>query len=309
MTRQTMGRVLRPLVVAIVAVAATTGSSVAAAPAIGHGQQIVAVSSGSGPQIEMLQPNGRSHVIYRGLNTEAASISDLSFSDSGNQLAFTEAGGNPDRAVIVLDLASQRVKAVPTDRLTGESPSFLRDGRIVFSGGREGANRQGGTYSVRPDGSGLHRLFGRRELATDAAGDSFVATDPKGSSRSLFLLDRKGRVERRIAGPTPPHVEDLDPTLSPDGRLVVYTEEHFLGAKVHGILYAVRRDGTHRRRLTFGPESATEASFSPDGSHIVFTVSPTMSGGGLFVLPLVRLTKPRAIGLSAGFHSPAWGSR
>src|ERR1700742_1563188 len=113
-------------------------------PAVGA-DQIVAVSSGSGPQIEMLQPNGRSRVVYRGLKAEDAFIDGLSFSPGGTELAFTESGGNPNRALMVLNLSSKRAVQVPTAHLTANSPSFLRDGRIVFSGGREGADRQGGT--------------------------------------------------------------------------------------------------------------------------------------------------------------------
>jgi len=285
------------------------GSGRADKPPAGGAEQIVAVSSSSGPQIEMLQPNGRSRVVYRGLKTEDAFIDGLSFSPGGTELAFTESGGNPSRALIVLNLSSKRAVQVPTAHLTANSPSFLRDGRIVFSGGREGADRQGGTYSVRPDGSGLRRLFGRRELAAASDGNTFVATDPHGNFRSLFLLDRKGRVVRRIAGPTPGGVEDLDPVFSPDGRSVVYTEERFLGTEVHGTLYLVGRDGTHRRRLTLGAESATEASFSPDGRHVIFARSPGRTGGTLFTLPLAHPAKIRQIGLSAGYQSPAWGSR
>lgn len=295
--------------VVVALVAAPTGQGRANGAPVERGDRIAAVTEGGGPQIEILMPNGRGRVVYRGLKTEAAAIFGLSFSRSGRELAFTEAGGSPSRALVVLDLSSSEAKAVPTARLTGEAPTFLRDGSIVFSGGREGPRREGGTYIVRPDGSGLRRLFGRRELTSDAAGRSFVATDPRGSSRSLFLLDRKGRVVRRIAGPTPPHVEDLDPVMSPNGKLIVYTEEHFLGTKVHGTLCVVRSDGTHRRRLTFGPESATDAAFSPDGTHIVFTRSASMAGGNLFILPLAQPTKPRRIGLSSGYQSPAWGSR
>jgi TolB protein len=283
------------------------GSGRADEPHVGGAEHIVAVSSGNGPQIELLQPDGRSRVVYRGLEAEEAFIDGLSFSPAGTELAFTEGGGNPSHALVVLNLLSGRAVQIPTAHLTATSPSFLRDGRIVFSGGREGVDRQGGTYSVRPDGSGLRRLFGRRELAAASDGSSFVATDPHGNFRSLFLLDRRGYIVRRIAGPSPKHTEDLDPSFSPNGKLIVYTEEHFLGTEAHGTLYLVRRDGSHRIRLTFGPESATEASFSPDGRHIIFARSPGRAGGSLFILSAAEPRKTRKIGLSAGYQSPAWG--
>jgi len=281
-----------------------------AAATCGRGSgQVAAVDYGAGPQIELLQANGRGRVIYRGLKTEEATIGGLAFSCSGAQLAFSEGGGNPSPALIVLGIASGKARAVPTERLTASHPTFTRSGRIIFSGGRTGAGREGGTYEVRPDGSGLHRLFGRRELAATAAGDAFVATDPKGNLRSLFLLDRKGRVTHRIAGPTAAGVEDLDPTFSPDGRLIAYTEQREAGRQFHRTIWVVRRDGSHRRRLTFGSESAGEPSFSPDGRRVVFTASSSSAGGALYTLPLAAPHKTRKLSLSSGFLAPAWSGR
>ena len=64
------------------------------------------------------------------------------------------------------------------------------------------------------------------------------------------------------------------PTLSPDGEWVLYTvrardmDDDDLEAVTH--VWRARLDSTDNRQLTRGPRSATDPSWSPDGSHIAF---------------------------------------
>ncbi len=71
----------------------------------------------------------------------------------------------------------------------------------------------------------------------------------------------------------------VDPSVSPDGRHLLFTLELPKGAAVEGPqLYAARLDGSHLARLTgtaaaTRPADATCAvypSFSPDGSHVAY---------------------------------------
>ena len=62
-------------------------------------------------------------------------------------------------------------------------------------------------------------------------------------------------------------VQDQWPTISPNGRSVVYTSAR----KNHQLdLYSSRLDGSHLRRLTSNPNGDLLASYSPNGKRIVF---------------------------------------
>jgi Tol biopolymer transport system component len=269
----------------------------------------VAVTSHPGEQnaIGIFKPNRRLHVLYKGVREN--SIFNLSFSCDGKKIAFTEAGGTPSRALRVLNLSTGEAPFVPTQRLTGGAPAFLRNGRILFSGGRVDPNRMGGTFTVRPDGTGLRRLFGREQLAASSDGRWFVATDRGGHLRVLYLLNAKGRRVGALTPPAPAGTEYLNPSFSPNGRLIAYEERRF-GLPSHDTLYVVRRDGTHRRRLTFGPESASEPAFSPDGRWLAFTRTKSEGpAGNVFAMLLEDPSKVRKFGLSYGYQYPAWGPR
>lgn len=58
------------------------------------------------------------------------------------------------------------------------------------------------------------------------------------------------------------------PRFSPDGKHIVYVYDAKNNYEFH--IYIMDSDGRHKRRLTSGPWSDTEASFSPDGNNIVF---------------------------------------
>lgn len=269
----------------------------------------VAVVSHSGEQnaIGVFKPNRRLRILYRGVREN--SISNLSFSCDGKKIAFTEAGGTPSRALRVLNLSTGEAPFVPTQRLTGGAPAFLPNGRILFSGGRVNPNREGGTFTVRPDGTGLHRLFGREQIAASPDGRWFVATDRRGHLRVLYLLNAKGKRVDTLTPPASPETEYLNPSFSPNGKLIAYEERHF-GLPSHDILYVVGRDGTHRRRLTFGPESASEPAFSPDGRWLAFTRTKSEGpAGNVFAMLLKDPNKVHKFGLSYGYQYPAWGPR
>lgn len=236
-------------------------------------------------------------------------LSNPSFSCDGSQVVLTESGGNPSRALVVVDLATRRAHQVPTAHLTANSPSFLTSGAIVFSGSRGGRHPQGGTYEVRPNGSRLRRLLGREALSSSADGRWFVATDPAGHFRTLYLLNAKGRAVHRLTPTAPAGTEYLNPRFSPTGGLVVFERRRF-GQQPHSDLYVVRRDGTHLRRLTRGSESCSEPIFSPDGKWIAFTRAKSEGpAGNVFALSLADPKKIRKFGLSSNYRYPAWAPR
>jgi serine/threonine-protein kinase len=91
---------------------------------------------------------------------------------------------------------------------------------------------------------------------------------------------------------------ELQPTLSPDGRLVVYTS----AAAGNLDLYLLRVGGDRSIPLTAGsPADDSQPAFSPDGERIAFRSE--RDGGGLFVMGATGESVRRVT--SSGFD-PAW---
>jgi len=66
-----------------------------------------------------------------------------------------------------------------------------------------------------------------------------------------------------------------EPSVSPDGRHVVYTSDPHHTSGIDDI-WAMRADGRHRQRLTKGRPSDTGPTYSPDGKRIAFSRSGTI---------------------------------
>ncbi len=91
---------------------------------------------------------------------------------------------------------------------------------------------------------------------------------------------------------------ELQPTLSPDGRLVVYAS----GAAGNLDLYLLRVGGDRSIPLTAGsPADDSQPAFSPDGERIAFRSE--REGGGLFIMGATGESVRRVTG--QGFD-PAW---
>jgi len=113
-----------------------------------------------------------------------------------------------------------------------------------------------------------------------------------------LLVDSKSTTSR--AGAT------ASPTSSPKGQLLLF------GSLTYGhVIYSVRPDGTHLKRLT--RTGYWDFALSPDGDHVAFTRSeqpPSSGRSALFALNLVtgraRRVTPWAAG---GYRHPLWVAR
>ncbi|HLF56749.1 MAG TPA: protein kinase, partial [Thermoanaerobaculia bacterium] len=90
---------------------------------------------------------------------------------------------------------------------------------------------------------------------------------------------------------------ELQPTLSPDGRMVVYAN----AAAGNLDLYLLRVGGDRAIQLTDHPADDSQPAFSPDGERIAFRSE--RDGGGLFVMGATGESVRRVT--DAGFD-PAW---
>jgi Tol biopolymer transport system component len=103
----------------------------------------------------------------------------------------------------------------------------------------------------------------------------------------------------------------LGSTFSPDGHWIAYEREiERPGQHQHRAdVFIVRRDGTHRRRLTTGGNAA-DPVFSPDGRLLAFTRFNNGFGGNLVVIPLAHPKRRRVLTHVEGarFQEPAWAA-
>jgi Tol biopolymer transport system component len=154
-----------------------------------------------------------------------------------------------------------------------------------------------------------HRLFKRFICANTSNARWFL----EGCGRSLILLDRHGRRVRVITPqPANPRVHYLVAGFSPDGRWIVYARAFDTvagGSYDRSDIFVVRRDGTHRRRLTHGGHSF-EPTFSPDGRWIAFVRGSEGYGRQIAVMPLAHPDRARLVAEPAPpLRTPTWGVR
>jgi eukaryotic-like serine/threonine-protein kinase len=118
-------------------------------------------------------------------------------------------------------------------------------------------------------GVGALMLWGALLPAGAATGaharNGLIFFDRTGARRGeIFAIRANGRGLHRLVR------NGLDPSISPDGRVVVFQGESSRGFVGGYQLAVVRADGSHRRVIPTRSESPEFPSFSPDGTEIVF---------------------------------------
>ena len=87
----------------------------------------------------------------------------------------------------------------------------------------------------------------------------------------IWRMNRDGSHQQQVT-PGPAKGEASQPSLSPDGKSIVYTNIYYSGTppQSHIHLFTQNLDGTNRREISNGNEDR-QADWSPDGRHIVFS--------------------------------------
>ncbi|MGN6255095.1 MAG: TolB family protein [Solirubrobacterales bacterium] len=186
------------------------------------------------------------------------------------------------------------------------APTFLRGGRLLF-----GVSARGkvGTYVASSDGRHRHRLFDSPVCASTADASWFVSC----YSRTLVLRNSQGRVVRTLTPlPGVRRIHYLNPSFSPDGHWIVYSrtvDTPAGGSYDRSDVYLVRRDGTHRQRLTDDGRSF-DPTFSPDGHWIAFTRGEEVVRHEMMAMPRAHPGRVKLLAkVNSSLRSPSWGPR
>jgi Tol biopolymer transport system component len=190
----------------------------------------------------------------------------LSWSPNGKLVAFEE--GN-HLAVVRHD--GTGVRRLPQLTWRDEEPAWSPTGRrLAFAGSDDCVippSCKVHLYTVRTDGTGLHRIL-ERGAAVPAWSPRGTIAFRGGAADVLFGIRPNGSRLRRLV--TPPAQGSYDPDWSPDGsRLVFAAPAHEFGDTHH--IFTVRADGSRLSRLTdLEGRGGTSPVWSPDGKYIAF---------------------------------------
>jgi uncharacterized repeat protein (TIGR01451 family) len=157
--------------------------------------------------------------------------------------------------------------------------------KILFVTSRDGNNE---IYVVNLNGTGAQRLT--NHTATDTsprysqATNKIVFVSTRDGNNEIYTMDPDGSNVTRI---TNNPRTDRNASFSPDGTKIIFESDRdaVTPTGFHFEVYVMNADGTNQTRLTNTPTNAfnravsAHASYSPDGSRIVFTSDRDSSVG------------------------------
>ena len=157
-------------------------------------------------------------------------------------------------------------------------PRFDATGRhIIFSSNRAGNDYE--VYVMNADGSGVTRLtnvVGRDEepvVSPDGTKIAFLGTRPPSSAntdRNVWIMNADGSNQIRLTTNQGANGQANNPVFNHDGTRIAFDTVRNLLTGNNREIYSIRTDGTDEVRLTTTAGIDMEATYSPDGSRIVF---------------------------------------
>ena len=248
-----------PLVVVRSAGATTSG---------GNGAIAFASSRDGNVEIWRMQPHGSGLTRLTDIRTGLFEAAEYpSWSPDGAKVAFDSL----NRTVYVMDGdGSDLAPVIGGSSVVHEFPAWSPDGQLLaMTSDAEGPAGFYNIYSVRSDGTSLHRLsFGGADFypAWSPDGTKIAFTHFYGGTTAIFVMNSDGTGLKQL---TDGLARDEKPDWSPDGSKIVFASNRDGDYEI----YVMNTDGTGAKRLTDSPGLDFGPTWSPDGTKIAFTSS------------------------------------
>jgi Tol biopolymer transport system component len=192
----------------------------------------------------------------KGLSGEPA------WSPDGALIAMEADRGDPPHAqgiyVMNADGSNMRRVTAASAGLHDGKPRFSPSGKqLVFTRFRgEGLDEKAAIFTVRLDGTGLHRLTSYAihaddlDWSPDGKRIVFDGYPNPNSYGDIYVVDSTGRHLRNLTHNPPGKAGSADPIWSPDGKWILFLDNRVLGGRGHTGLATMRPDGSGERFLS-----------------------------------------------------------
>lgn len=202
-------------------------------------------------------------------------------------------------------LIARQSASPPPPVQNGSLPVVSPDGsRIAFTSNRGGMND---VFVISTNGKDERQLTNTREsegnLAWTASGKHILFSVFKDDTSHLYEIDPDGKNQRELAS-----VPGRAPTLSPDGRRLVYMAGTWTATR----LMVSALDGTNAKQINDGSSIAWNNHWSPDGKLIAFTGRNDPNGElAVYVMDADGSSRRQVTHISAdegGAQWPVWST-
>ncbi|HEX6983011.1 MAG TPA: DUF5050 domain-containing protein [Balneolaceae bacterium] len=200
--------------------------------------------------------------------------SDPIISPDGTKVAFVNGRRNPEvsehhNEIYIVDASGYPITRIPrpAESLHDSDPSWSPDGKkLIFSQSNNNSNGND-IVSVNVDGTG------RKKVNDDRPYDSWPLYTPDGSKIVFYSLNRGGNSQIFIMNADGTNVTQLSDHDFFAHHLAMSNDGSMLAFEVQGDpqrIYVMNIDGTGTRPLTNDTNSNAWASWSPDGSQLIY---------------------------------------
>jgi TolB protein len=217
---------------------------------------------------------------------------------------------NGQEEIYVLDIR-RPARVTRVTRLAGivQDQTWSPDGRRLAFRWFQPRDQTVGVYIANADGSNVKLLVDHGVTPAWSPDGRLIAYAMPGASISVIQVEEALKGDRSAARLVVRPHDELGqaeyPVWSPDGRRLLFSG--LRGGSFD--IWAVDADGTHLRDVTPQPSLEYGATWSPDGTHIVFgsdRESSSQFGGDIFAMNADGTQLHRLTANQGGNYAPAW---